>query len=315
LGGWFAAYASIHQLPSDSAGPYGGYLALYHANQGTADPPDGARLFAHHCAHCHGANADGNGTTPLSPKARYIGGEGFKFTNTLSGAQKPRDDAQTLGGVPTDDQLIELLRRGVTGSPMPSFAQLPAEELRAIVEYVRLQFVTPERVLDRFKTVEKNKVTKSGEEWSEASDWSAEKQKVYLEPARAEVFASTPIPVPTPFPPPTDGYQARGRKIFETAGCVGCHGPNGKGTIDPNRRNDNGTQAYPRDLTAGVYKGGSDFDHLYRRIYLGIPGTPMKAHKDVIKNEQDLFDLIHYVRSLPEDEVAAVGAANHVVSK
>ena len=71
--------------------------------------------------------------------------------------------------------------------------------------------------------------------------------------------------------------------------------------------NDNGTRALPRDLTAGIYKGGGAAEDIYRRIYLGIPGTPMKSftgnegalHEGKL-DEQDLVNLAHFVQTLPE---------------
>lgn len=292
------------KLPNDPAGPYGGYLALYNPqpNPSDGEAPDGAALYAHNCAHCHGIRGDGNGTTPLSPKARYFAFERFKFTDTLN-------PAKSGGGIPTDDTLLSILEHGIPGSPMPSFRQLKEVELRAIIEHLRSQFIRSDVVLQRLKIKLKADVEKGGEEWDEKSDWSEKKQAQYRATALAEVQVGTQLEVPGPFPDSTPESIERGRVAFEKLGCSKCHGPQGRGdgeqTKDPKFVNENGTRAYPRDLTAGVYKGGGQYHDLFRRVYLGIPGTPMPAN-GATAQRQDLIDVVHFVKSLPNPTTASV---------
>jgi mono/diheme cytochrome c family protein len=289
------------KLPNDSAGPYGAYLDKYNPNSAGESTPDGAALYAHHCANCHGINGDGNGITPLSPKARYFAYEKFKFTDTLNATKSG-------GGIPTDATLLAVLTRGIPGSPMPSFARLGRKNLEAVVEHLRTQFIRPDVVLQRIKKKLMTDAEKSGDEWDEKSDWSEKKQAQHRVTARAEVEVGVPLAVPDPFPDATAEALDRGRKAFDTLGCTKCHGPQGRGdgeqTKDPKFVNDNGTRAYPRDLTAGVYKGGGEPHDLFRRVYLGIPGTPMPAN-GVTAQRQDLIDVVHYVRSLPDPTTAA----------
>lgn len=61
----------------------------------------------------------------------------------------------------------------------------------------------------------------------------------------------------------------------------------------------------PRNLSRGVYKGGGEKHELYRRIMLGIPGTPMPASTTL--TEPEVLDLINYVQSLANDENQAEG--------
>ena len=87
----------------------------------------GRNLYMRHCLHCHGVSGDGNGPTSpyLNPKPRdYRRGE-FKFTSTTIGIKARRDDLQLV------------LKNGIPGTSMPSFALLKADELTALVEYVR----------------------------------------------------------------------------------------------------------------------------------------------------------------------------------
>ncbi len=316
--GAFAVLLGRSWLPNTPAGPYGGYLALYNTNptaQGETEP-DGAKLYAHYCAHCHGIHGDGNGTTALTPKARHFGFERFKFPDTRSGLTAPQGDYGTIGGVPTDEHLVRLLRRGIPGSPMPSFDQLAEPELRAIVQHVKTQFIRPEPLVERKKTQAKLKAEKEAAD-GESDPFSPEKHwkpflSKWLADAEKEINDSSVVAIPTPFPPSTPESIARGRELFAKASCNTCHGAEGNGKTNgvPNevKPNDNGTRALPRDLTAGIFKGGKAPEDIYRRIYLGIPGTPMKSftgnegalHEGKL-DEQDIVNLAHFVQTLPSN--------------
>lgn len=246
-------------------------------------PPDGGRLYLQHCANCHGERGDGNGPADLTPRARYFGGEPFKFPSTDN-------------KVPTDDDLLRVLERGIPGSAMYSFAHLPEEDRRAIVAHVR--------ALALRGTVERlaAKALKEGDD----PDYADIAPK-----AAAQCVPGTPIPVPAEFPPSTPERIARGRQLFVTQ-CAQCHGPEGKGDGPQvkDMKNDNGTPNKPRNLTLGLYKYGGEPQSLYVRLKLGIPGTPMPASPNL--TDEQLFDLIWYVKSLAQEPgVAAATAEPH----
>lgn len=303
---------------------YGATLAHSLLNQPAAPPtgfahagvdPDGGELYALHCARCHGLNGDGNGTTPMYPKARHFGYERFKFTDTLNGLKQPQGAAGTLGGIPTDDVLVALLRRGIPGSPMPSFDKLSEAELQAIVGYVRTRFLRPNRLLAARMDIELAKLKKD-EDFDPKKDWppKQDKQDRWFSEAVADITGSELCPLPTPFPEPKPGYERRAAALFNKLGCLGCHGADCRGTIDVNRKNDNGTIAYPRDFTAEIFKGGAEPEHLYRRIYLGIPGTPMKAFgKEATPDE--IADLVYYVKNKKFETVPPQTAAGTTATK
>ncbi len=75
----------------------------------------GAQLFAENCSGCHGARADGQGTAK-------------KFL-------KPAAPSFTRRFVSTSE-VYSILNRGVLGSAMPSFREMPAQDLWAISEYI-----------------------------------------------------------------------------------------------------------------------------------------------------------------------------------
>jgi mono/diheme cytochrome c family protein len=120
---------------------------------------------------------------------------------------------------------------------------------------------------------------------------------------------------------------AKGRELFlsEVSACVKCHGKDGQGD-GPQIDYDDWTKDWtlrigidpldeaaqvplvargalpprkitPRDFRQGLYRGGSEPEHIYRRIAAGIDGTPMPA---ATLPEQDIWHLVNYVRSLAE---------------
>ena len=90
--------------------------------------PLGARVFAQHCAVCHGPNGRGNGPAApsLFPRPRDFSSGRFKYKSTA--ADEP----------PTDEDLLRTIRDGLPASAMPYFAGLlSTEELNAVVEQVK----------------------------------------------------------------------------------------------------------------------------------------------------------------------------------
>ncbi|MCZ6596338.1 MAG: cytochrome c, partial [Planctomycetota bacterium] len=100
--------------------------------------------------------------------------------------------------------------------------------------------------------------------------------------------------------------------------CASCHGPDGRGggpsaeernpvtgEMEP-VKDDWGNPIIIRDLTRGLFRFGRRPIDLYRRIYAGINGTPMPSHSamkapgtnDRMLSDEDLWDIVHYVRSL-----------------
>jgi mono/diheme cytochrome c family protein len=90
--------------------------------------PLGVRVFARHCAVCHGPNGRGNGPAAPSmfPRPRDFSLGRFKYKSTATGEP------------PTDDDLMRTVRDGLPASAMPYFAGLlSTEELSAVVEQVK----------------------------------------------------------------------------------------------------------------------------------------------------------------------------------
>jgi mono/diheme cytochrome c family protein len=110
-----------------------------------------------------------------------------------------------------------------------------------------------------------------------------------------------PVAVAAPGPPPptTAASIARGKQFYVDAGCIECHGPEGRGdgkSVATWEDND-GRPTRPRDFTEGVFRGGGEQVDLYYRIVTGLNGTPMPSYGDALA-PADLWAVVDYVRSL-----------------
>lgn len=228
-----------------------------------ADLAQGWELYSRQCAACHGA--DGRGAGPASdwllPVPRDLGAGLFRI---VSG----------LGGVPSEGDLLTVLRQGMPGSVMPAFDHLSADDLASLVAVVRNIMVSAET--DRL-------VAQSGLD-RQLARWRAEAS---LSPG--------PSPALGEVPEPSAGQAAMGQLLFEE-GCAHCHGSDGCGAgLD--LRDVRGDPGPARDLTRGLFKGGVEPEQIAQRIVLGLPGSAMPAFR---YTETELWALVQFVRSLIE---------------
>lgn len=252
---------------------------------------ESAELYRTRCLHCHGSLGAGDGPTGLTldPRPRDLRDGIFKWTEV---------DANRR---PTRDGLVRLLQRGVRGTAMPAFQRLSRAELEGLVDWIRYLAVRGEtEQLGVYFACEEGDVRPASfaraydtvwGRWDEAEDhWLA----VPDGPAPGEV---------------DDALLARGAELFRgnLANCASCHGANGEGDGEAiwedhegerRRRLDRWDQpTYPRNLTAGVFRGGGRPVDLYRRIKAGIGGTIMPA-ADASLTDGDIWALVHFVLSL-----------------
>jgi mono/diheme cytochrome c family protein len=212
-------------------------------------------LYERHCAFCHGSEGRGDGPAagrlPIPP-ADFTSGN-FKLRSTPSGA------------MPTDDDLLGTITRGVPGSAMPSFAALPADERNRLVASVK----------------ELSRPREGGASYFETR------------PARS------PIRVPRR-PRATPALVARGRKLYRDLSCPSCHGEEGRGNggSAAELKNYAGRSLHPTDFTLGILKGGADSRQLYLRIATGLNGTPMAEYGDDVLTPEDRWALVEYLLSL-----------------
>jgi mono/diheme cytochrome c family protein len=109
----------------------------------------GQALYQQHCAACHGVNGDGNGPASvwLFPRPRNFSAGLFKIKSTPGTA------------LPTDEDLLNTVGRGMPGSSMPSFTYLPISERRELVGYIKYltAYTDPSgQRINRFEEGERN---------------------------------------------------------------------------------------------------------------------------------------------------------------
>lgn len=240
------------------------------------------RLYATHCAGCHGNIGDGAGLAAsiLYPKPRDFRRGKFRLISTTNGA-------------PSREDLNAVMLRGMPGSSMPSWAHLPEKDRDLIVEEVIRLYRDGAR--DRYIANLKNEQQLTDEE-IKADDVQAEIKDFVERQTTPEGLAEVPK-----LPAADAAAIVRGKELYVKQSCHSCHGNEGKGDGVQKMVDDEGYATRPRDLTRGIYKGGHDVASLYRRIYYGMPGTPMPASKNLTPEQS--ADMIHFLRSLSSEEI------------
>jgi mono/diheme cytochrome c family protein len=124
--------------------------------------------------------------------------------------------------------------------------------------------------------------------------------------------------------PPTRKSIDHGKDLFlskvqgKKTECSECHGLLGRGDgpntekfwpvrgstpevlyPDPGLHDDWGHRQTPRDLTRGVYRGGRRPIDIFRRVYNGINGTQMPGFGGTILTDEEVWDVVNYVLSIP----------------
>ena len=237
----------------------------------------GQTVYMKRCVQCHGVNGDGNGPVAdhLYPRPRDYTKGTFKFTSTPYGYKPRRED------------LIETVRRGVTGTSMPRFNRIKDKEVLAVVDYVMV-------------------LAQRGEleyQLAMEADASEELDPDYVPEFVEDVIhrwktARSNLTQPlTPQPELTADRARLGRTAFLSKGCSKCHGDDGRGHTKDNIGKDSwGFATRAADLSSGMLHGGQQPVDVYRRIMNGINGTPMPGFRSALQNEPEtLWNLVAYV--------------------
>ena len=185
---------------------------------------------------------------------------------------KPRDFVKarylivsTWETEPTDEDLYTTISRGIPGSAMPSWAHLQEEIRWALVHYIKS--------FSRYPI--EPKMTESTNE---------------------EEGGIIKVP---PEPPYTAKAKARAQELF-AEGCAPCHGTTGRGDGVQEQFDEKGYPTRPRDLTQGIFKGRPDAAEIYRRIVVGLPGSPMPMNDEVYG--EGAWHLTHFILSMSSEE-------------
>ncbi len=211
------------------------------------------------CAGCHGVDGTGNGIGAeyMLPRPRDFTRAQYQIRTTASGA------------LPTDDDIMAIIDRGMPGTTMPGWENLLSDdEKEALVEYLKSfsRFFTPDEVPQPLDFGDATRVN---------DDVLVEGERLFR----------------------------------EVADCASCHGEGGRGDGEssPTLTDDGEFPIRAADLTENwLFNGGGEVEDIYRRLLTGLDGTPMPSLADVITagvlTTDQLWAIAHYARSLsPED--------------
>ncbi len=225
-------------------------LLVLLARPAAGDPA--TAVYNHACAWCHGKDGRGDGPAAfsinkyLSPRPRDFTRGRFKLRSTPSGQ------------LPTDDDLLRTLERGIPGY-MPSFRGLTAGERRLAVTAVKRFFPG------------------------------------FAAAAPAPFFASRTPPAidAAAVARGREVYAAAG-----CAACHGERGRGDGPSAPALRDSDGlrirpADLRYP-----ARFKGGAEPADLYRTLMSGLDGTPMPSYASAFDNPRAPWDLVAYLRSL-----------------
>jgi len=254
----------------------------------------GEEIYQFRCAVCHGENGAGDG-----PAAEFVHPRPRDFTQGLfkyktSPAELP----------PRDEDLFNIIKHGLTGTSMVGWSDLLTD----------VQIRNLAVVIKRFDI--------SGT-WApeNAEDEDFDDDGHYLGPNVTAVSRQEPTDAQVPY---SANSISLGNEIF-LENCKKCHGVEGRGNITSGKflEDDFGYRTWARDLTkpwtwrmTGSVSGNDQQSrdesvrNIYTRLSVGMPGTPMPAHRAANDEEEDAISLedrwnvANYTYSLRSDTSA-----------
>jgi cytochrome c oxidase cbb3-type subunit 2 len=218
----------------------------------------GKEVYERRCLGCHGTNGDGNGpasTFLYNQRPRNFTNAVFKFRLTKE-------------SIPTDGDLLRTISRGVRGTAMPAWYDLPLNDRLAVIQYIKYVLA-----VDR---------SDPGKPYAFFAE----------EPPGPPLYIGKP-------PAPSPQLLDRGKEVWEQAKCWECHGKTGKGDGEKaaGLKDDEDFTMVPADLTSGQFKSGPAVEDIFRTISTGLSGTPMPSYRDAFPDE-DRWALAYYILAL-----------------
>lgn len=227
-----------------------------HIGKYTGSASSGKQLYYRYCWGCHGFRGDGNGENWLPPGSFLEPYLNIQPRNFVAGTFKCR--STPTGTLPTDQDLYNILVRGVNNSAMPSWITLTVQNRADLIAFIKT-----------FSPRWKN------EKAGDALNVPAEpKSTVESIKHGQEVFQK-----------------------LECWKCHGQEG-RGDGPSASTLTDSNDQPIRPYNFAAGSrFKCGVTNQDLYKIFMTGLDGTPMPSFADVIKPD-DAWDLVHFLRTL-----------------
>jgi cytochrome c oxidase cbb3-type subunit 2 len=178
----------------------------------------GKRVYERRCLGCHGVKGDGNGPAAAfmqTDRPRNFTLGVFKFRLTPSGS------------LPNDGDLMRTITRGVRGTGMPTWHELPEKDRLAVIQYIKYELA------------------------ADRSDPNKPYFYFLEEPLKPPIYIGQP-------PAPSAELVKHGETAWQDAKCWECHGQEGKGDGEkaPGLKDDFGFPIPPANLTTGQFKSG-----------------------------------------------------------
>ena len=218
-----------------------------------AQRESGKALYLKYCSQCHGEAGDGEGyaTPHVLPKPRNFTSGKFKVRSTPTGA------------LPTHQDIVNIIRRGMPYTSMPAWPNLSDQDLSNLAYFIKTfspDFANPEIV-------------------------------------------PQPVPLPTAPSVTTESIEAGKKLYEETGciRCHGNLG-RGDGPSAPTLKDDWGYPVRAADLTQiWTFRGGSSREDIFRTMTTGFNGTPMPGFLDALAPEQR-WAITDYIVSLSQSD-------------
>ena len=208
----------------------------------------GKLLYEERCLYCHGSQGQGDGEAApyLDPEPRDFSAGQFKIRSTA------------FGKLPTDNDLFDIITKGMPGTSMPEWDNYTEAERRHLVQYIKTFYSGFANSGALQSIAFKGEIRAAGKSIEKGKDLFT-KLKCFL--------------------------------------CHGEDG-RADGLITERLRYEWNRPYRARDLTKGfLFIGGNESRDIFRTITTGLNGTPMGSYQDFASVEER-WHLANYVKSI-----------------